>query len=476
MIRMSQSIRCQYCGVLISDALEVFRCNYCNGIHCSDCRLPEKHLCRKTTLDGGRWFNDSVTAKPLYHEKSNRMKRQGRKSIKVVSVVVLVGIMVYFAISPDVFFDTMDNLGLSDEVDHTITLLSIMGNELVGIIREEVQTINIEPVIEIPPTASIDVESNTIEPPTISINVEPETSPPTASIDVKSKIQADNWLLEFSKYPTPSDVITWAIVSENVAKSKMNNTYFTYAIPPVMGVLPHDPRDLGRVYQAIERGFEMWENKNENIKFEMTGSQQADILVYLEMMPSPNHIGLASYTKMYEGVIAIHIGDFDCNKSYVEWDSDQLTNTTMHEVGHILGLEHHPDEEHLMYGDDASTKVEFDSRGYNIPESLNNGLYEGQTELSDMIDVLDIKIAKLDVELEQLDVELTDTLTIFGISRVHYDSNSTVPEHVYNAIIPIINEQNDVIYEYNDVVNEYSDVVNEYSDVVDEYNCYSNIE
>lgn len=42
-------MRCQHCGRSIIDTA-VLRCNYCHDVYCSDCWLPEKHSCQKTSL------------------------------------------------------------------------------------------------------------------------------------------------------------------------------------------------------------------------------------------------------------------------------------------------------------------------------------------------------------------------------------------------------------------------------------------
>jgi len=55
-----------------------------------------------------------------------------------------------------------------------------------------------------------------------------------------------------------------------------------------------------------------------------------------------------------------------------EYSVLSMANTVAHEIGHLFGLEHHTDYNHLMYGHDGgsydvSSDGAFDNLGLNIP-------------------------------------------------------------------------------------------------------------
>ena len=206
-----------------------------------------------------------------------------------------------------------------------------------------------------------------------------------------------------------------------------------------------------RITDAIQLGFTIWEQSNTGLDFEMIDGPIADINVHWDMLPEPTHVGLAEYTQPYNGIITIHVGDYNCEGTYVEYSSDSLTSTTMHEIGHILGLEHHIDPEHLMYGIEF-TQNPFDTMGYTIPEGLpDDGYFVGQKNLDDRLNVLK-------KELDRLDLQINNRLADFGMTREQYTSGS-VPPDVFNSINPLINK-----YDY---------LIDEHNLIVDKINCFN---
>ena len=59
-------------------------------------------------------------------------------------------------------------------------------------------------------------------------------------------------------------------------------------------------------------------------------------------------------------------------QGYLPGQPALITNTTMHEIGHFLGLGHHPFQSHLMNVNSEGT-FPFDNKGYSIPDQLLTG-------------------------------------------------------------------------------------------------------
>ena len=89
-----------------------------------------------------------------------------------------------------------------------------------------------------------------------------------------------------------------------------------------MAALP-DIADKELVVSGVARGFKIWEQHNRSLDFEQIDGA-ADIKVQWEVEPSPHHVGLAEYAYLYSGTITIHLGDYDCNGRYVQWNEDAI--------------------------------------------------------------------------------------------------------------------------------------------------------
>ena len=72
----------------------------------------------------------------------------------------------------------------------------------------------------------------------------------------------------------------------------------------------------------------------------------------------------------------ISIGTQDCNSNFVQNDENMVVNILMHEIGHAMGLGHTSEENHLMYSTE-SPEIDYDTKGYSIPERFEE-LYVGQ--------------------------------------------------------------------------------------------------
>ena len=250
------------------------------------------------------------------------------------------------------------------------------------------------------------------------------------------------------------DVITWTIISAP------------------------GPHDESRVISAIERGFEIWEEHNPELSFNQI-SEGGDILIHWKIEPNPNSLGSALETRQFKGIITLQIGNYNCEGTYVEYHSDSLTDTTMHEIGHILGLEHHIDPEHLMYGIDEFTQDPFDTLGYSIPEGLpNDGYFVGEILLRDRLDKLaqelDVLAQELDVlaqERNELDQKMNDILDRVGITQEEYFSIGG-PVDIVDAINPLVNKYNQSVNKSEQLWSKYNLLKYEFDLIKEKITCY----
>ena len=234
------------------------------------------------------------------------------------------------------------------------------------------------------------------------------------------------------------------------------------------------------VLTGVARGFDVWEHLNPGLDFERADTD-GDIHVTWEIEPSPHHVGLAEYVWRYSGTITLYLGDYDCNGRYVQWSQDAITESTMHEIGHILGLEHTADEEHLMYGEDEFLQYNFKTLGYNIPSTMEHGNYfAGQWELEDEMDKLDVTLAEIDTRLAGLDAEIdrvdsiyVNTVEKWGMTMSEYEAAEFVEQGLYDELVPILAEYNGLVNEYNVIIEEQEPLLSKYNRLVDRYNCYS---
>lgn len=147
----------------------------------------------------------------------------------------------------------------------------------------------------------------------------------------------------------------------------------TYSVDPISSIL--NVSKYGQAYinrndeivaSAVRDGLAAWSELNPFIIFEEAADENADITVewmWLRWLK----LGDARYSSDVGGTIrsVIRVPDQVGNWNVVGYDL--LRNTVTHEFGHILGLGHHTNPDHLMWGDDDFVQDPFDTLGYNIP-------------------------------------------------------------------------------------------------------------
>ena len=183
----------------------------------------------------------------------------------------------------------------------------------------------------------------------------------------------------------PQPLTGWELA---VVESKQYPKTITYTY----GSLPSGI-DKNIILDATVQAFRNWETSNPELEFEYSKNLKSDILIKWQIYSNPDHDGLATITLVNDepiigkGTITASIGSVNCRGEYVQHDSGRMTNISMHEIGHIMGLSHHMEENHLMYGPDFTDQTKFDTMGYEIPKRLDDW-FVGQGQLVEKADSL----------------------------------------------------------------------------------------
>lgn len=176
--------------------------------------------------------------------------------------------------------------------------------------------------------------------------------------------------------------------------------------------------ELGEIYEnALDRGVNLWREENEGIglDFEYSETDFELAIVFVEWPASSRsrYLGVWCENGCDEDVYNGRISPFSfsgedkghdeilvavyqnvCVADYYTYTETSLSITVAHEIGHHLGLDHHTDPDHLMYGHDGGGYGPFDDLGYNIPRR-QEGLSLLFSELEDEIDELNEIIEEL---------------------------------------------------------------------------------
>ena len=124
--------------------------------------------------------------------------------------------------------------------------------------------------------------------------------------------------------------------------------------------------DKRTVEIGISKAMMMWENRNPELEFELV-EEHGDIRIEWRKFISHDVLGTEAAGYQEGRKLVIELGSYDCRGNWQHYSSNMIADTIAHETGHYLGLGHHTNDSHLMYGHDEFTQIEFDDLGYNIP-------------------------------------------------------------------------------------------------------------
>lgn len=210
--------------------------------------------------------------------------------------------------------------------------------------------------------------------------------------------------------------------------------------------------------EGLDSGLNLWAAANEDIAFEYAETDFDVFIRFIELPESADYIGLwcENHKCAEEDVWTRHdeieIGAVEnisdtCRSLADEYGVNEIANTVAHEIGHQLGLDHHYDESHILWGPPITSSgysfipnldgtyemrwYNFSDGGYNIP-SLLPGTDEMRYTINNRQDEINAEWAELN---RQLDAE-----------AIEYDE--------YSDAWDILNDEWDMLEEDLDTTNE----------------------
>ncbi|MGI0023158.1 MAG: AN1-type zinc finger domain-containing protein [Nitrososphaeraceae archaeon] len=213
--------------------------------------------------------------------------------------------------------------------------------------------------------------------------------------------------------------------------------------------------DTKLVEEGIYDAIRLWEQDNDYLHFSITDSQDYVLRITWKTVAAKDHLGMAYLGGPEGNSIEISLGGYNCRGEYVQHDKGMVTNTIMHEIGHYLGLEHHSDKNHLMYGEDEFASANFDNKGYKIPNQVDEG-YADQLQLKKEADSKRSELESRDQKLDSLVSEINGlVIQMNAKTNPHtYERQNKIYEHLGSEYESYLDERNELAAEITELVNE----------------------
>ncbi|MEX2193556.1 MAG: matrixin family metalloprotease [Nitrosarchaeum sp.] len=252
-------------------------------------------------------------------------------------------------------------------------------------------------------------------------------------------------------------------LSKIVPKNEQKVIYYSIqAIPN----LPDEQIPLNALHKALGA----WKSLNPNLDF--VESDDPDIEIRWQVYASETHSGLATCNSALFGilnhcVLDISVGNEDCNGNYVQNDENMVSNIIMHEIGHVIGLEHSTDKIHLMYSDESSI-ADFDSQWFIVPKKFEE-LYVGQKSLLD-------QDSEIRSQLESLDKQISREKSQYDeyYKQYEYYDGKTLPQDEFKKAQRILDKLNSESDKINLLIDQQNQLINQSNSILEILDCHPN--